>query len=88
MGKAMHEICKKHPAIKVYSFETDQHDCFQGNPRILFYWLSNSLCPDRLNGNDKKDHPRNIIQLLADYGHTISSLYRNQMFEIERTFFG
>ncbi|MBQ3966856.1 MAG: uracil phosphoribosyltransferase, partial [Treponema sp.] len=43
---------------------------------------------DRLNGRDKKEHPRNIIQLLADYGHNISSLYRSQMFEIERTVLG
>ena len=43
---------------------------------------------DRLNGCDAKQHPRNIIQLLADYGHNISSLYRSQMFEIERTVLG
>lgn len=43
---------------------------------------------DRLNGCDTKDHPRNIIQLLSDYGHNISSLYRSQMFEIERTVLG
>ncbi len=43
---------------------------------------------DRLNGCDEKDHPRNIIQLLSDYGHNISSLYRSQMFEIERTVLG
>lgn len=43
---------------------------------------------DRLNGCDTKNHPRNIIQLLADYGHNISSLYRSQMFEIERTVLG
>ena len=43
---------------------------------------------DRLNGCDTKGHARNIIQLLADYGHNISSLYRSQMFEIERTVLG
>ena len=43
---------------------------------------------DRLNGCDAKDQPRNIIQLLADYGHNISSLYRSQMFEIEKTVLG
>ena len=43
---------------------------------------------DRLNGIDKKEHPRNIIQLIADYGHNISGLYRSQMFEIERTVLG
>jgi uracil phosphoribosyltransferase len=40
---------------------------------------------DRLNGSDLPDHPRNIIQLIADYGSTISSLYRSQVREIERT---
>ncbi len=43
---------------------------------------------DRLNGCDTKEHARNIIQLLADYGHNISSLYRSQMFEIEKTVLG
>lgn len=43
---------------------------------------------DRLNGCDKKEHPRNIIQLLADYGHNIAGLYRSQMFEIEKTVLG
>ena len=43
---------------------------------------------DRLNGTDTKANPRNIIQLLADYGHNISCLYRSQMFEIERTVLG
>ena len=43
---------------------------------------------DRLNGCDTKEQPRNIIQLLADYGHNISSLYRSQMFEIEKTVLG
>jgi uracil phosphoribosyltransferase len=40
---------------------------------------------DRLNGRDLEDLPRNIIQLIADYGSTISSLYRSQVREIERT---
>ena len=43
---------------------------------------------DRLNGCDTKERARNIIQLLADYGHNITSLYRSQMFEIERTVLG
>lgn len=43
---------------------------------------------DRLNGIDKKDHSRNIIQLIADYGHNISCLYRSQLFEIEKTVLG
>ena len=40
---------------------------------------------DRLNGEDEDDHPRNIIQLIADYGSDISELYRSQVREIEET---
>ncbi|MCQ2597930.1 MAG: uracil phosphoribosyltransferase [Treponema sp.] len=43
---------------------------------------------DRLNGCDTKDAPRNIMQLIADYGHNISALYRSQLFEIEKTVLG
>lgn len=43
---------------------------------------------DRLNGCDTKENPRNIIQLIADYGHNISCLYRSQLFEIEKTVLG
>ncbi len=40
---------------------------------------------DRLNGKDAEDMPRNIIQLVADYGTTISNLYRSQVRKIEET---
>ncbi|MFW5995473.1 MAG: uracil phosphoribosyltransferase, partial [Spirochaetia bacterium] len=40
---------------------------------------------DRLNGVDAEGAPRNIIQLIADYGSNISELYRSQVREIERT---
>jgi uracil phosphoribosyltransferase len=40
---------------------------------------------DRINGVDTKDSPRNIIQLIADYGSTITQLYRAQVREIEET---
>ncbi len=40
---------------------------------------------DRLNGCDKKENPRNIIRLMADYGSNISELYRNQYSKIEET---
>ncbi len=43
---------------------------------------------DRLNGADLSDSPRNIIQLIADYGATIANLYRAQIREIERTVLG
>lgn len=40
---------------------------------------------DRLNGRDSEEMPRNMIQLLADYGPNILSLYRAQVRKIERT---
>ena len=40
---------------------------------------------DRINGKDGEAHPRNIIQLLADYGDNIARLYRAQLREIEDT---
>ncbi|MFA6844317.1 MAG: uracil phosphoribosyltransferase [Sphaerochaetaceae bacterium] len=40
---------------------------------------------DRLNGIDTGDKPRNMIQLIADYGSNITSLYRSQVREIEDT---
>ncbi|AEH40390.1 uracil phosphoribosyltransferase [Treponema paraluiscuniculi Cuniculi A] len=43
---------------------------------------------DRVNGVDVEDHPRNIIQLLADYGSNISGLYRSQLRKIEETVLG
>ncbi|MGP1576872.1 MAG: uracil phosphoribosyltransferase [Treponema sp.] len=38
---------------------------------------------DRLNGVDEPEHPRNMIQLIADYGATIAGLYRHQLRAIE-----
>jgi uracil phosphoribosyltransferase len=43
---------------------------------------------DRLNGRDADDMPRNIIQLIADYGAGISELYRAQVRKIEETVLG
>lgn len=43
---------------------------------------------DRLNGCDSNEQPRNIIQLLADYGSNIAGLYRSQMRKIEHTVLG
>ena len=40
---------------------------------------------DRINGQDQKSNPRNIIQLLADYGSGIANLYRSQFREVECT---
>ncbi len=38
---------------------------------------------DRLNGMDKKENPRNIIRLIANYGSTINGLYNSQLAKIE-----
>lgn len=43
---------------------------------------------DRLNGVDQEDYPRNMIQLIADYGTNISALYRSQVRKIEKTILG
>jgi uracil phosphoribosyltransferase len=40
---------------------------------------------DRINGRDLEEYPRNIIQLIADYGSNIAKLYRAQLREIEHT---
>jgi uracil phosphoribosyltransferase len=43
---------------------------------------------DRINGKDSDDAPRNIIQLVADYGSDIAGLYRSQLRKIEQTVLG
>ncbi len=43
---------------------------------------------DRINGPDDDARPRNIIQLIADYGTHIVSLYREQVRRIEQTVLG
>ncbi len=43
---------------------------------------------DRINGQDTHDRPRNILQLVADYGTGIASLYRDQLRKIEATVLG
>jgi uracil phosphoribosyltransferase len=43
---------------------------------------------DRINGKDTDDAPRNIIQLIADYGSDIAGLYRSQLRKIEQTVLG
>jgi uracil phosphoribosyltransferase len=40
---------------------------------------------DRINGRDGEANPRNIIQLIADYGDNIARLYRAQLRKIEDT---
>ncbi len=43
---------------------------------------------DRINGKDVDVTPRNIMQLIADYGSNIASLYRSQLRQIEETVLG
>lgn len=43
---------------------------------------------DRLNGCDTQEAPRNIMQLIADYGSNIAGLYRSQLRVIEQTVLG
>ncbi|MDR0540346.1 MAG: uracil phosphoribosyltransferase [Spirochaetaceae bacterium] len=42
---------------------------------------------DRLNRKDKDNDPRNLIRLVADYGHNVAKLYKWQIREIEHTIF-
>lgn len=43
---------------------------------------------DRINGIDSERNPRNMIQLIGDYGSNIVSLYRSQIGKIEETVLG
>jgi uracil phosphoribosyltransferase len=43
---------------------------------------------DRLNGTDTHEHPRDMLQLVADYGSAIANLYRRQLRKIEATVLG
>jgi uracil phosphoribosyltransferase len=40
---------------------------------------------DRINGKDEDEFPRDMVQLIADYGSNIASLYRSQIRTIEQT---
>jgi uracil phosphoribosyltransferase len=43
---------------------------------------------DRINGADLEENPRNMIQLMADYGADIAALYRAQIRGIEKIVLG
>jgi len=43
---------------------------------------------DRLNGRDEDSEPRDMLQLIADYGTNVTGLYRSQLRTIERTVLG
>lgn len=67
------------------------------NARVYTLWMDPALntkayilpglgdAGDRINGSDEAEEPRDIIQLIADYGENIANLYRAQVREIERT---
>lgn len=40
---------------------------------------------DRINGRDEDERPRDILQLIADYGSNVTGLYRSQLRTIEAT---
>lgn len=40
---------------------------------------------DRINGRDEDERPRDMVQLIADYGSNIANLYRSQIRTIEET---
>jgi uracil phosphoribosyltransferase len=42
---------------------------------------------DRLNRKDRENDPRNLIRLIADYGHNVTKLYKWQIRGIEQTIF-
>ncbi|MBU1243903.1 uracil phosphoribosyltransferase [Myxococcota bacterium] len=70
------------------------------NVEIYTLWMDPSLnekayilpgvgdAGDRINGRDSHETPRDIIQLIADYGTRITALYRAQIRSIERTVLG
>ena len=70
------------------------------NAEIYTIWLDPTLnrkayilpglgdAGDRINGADDEEHPRDIIQLIADYGTDVADLYRSQVREIEKTVLG
>ena len=71
------------PYVEAYAFWADP--CLNDRAYIL---PGLGDAGDRLNGADIKGKERNIIQLAADYGPGIISLYRDQVREIEKTVLG
>lgn len=75
-------ICRAIPDIEVHTLWMDP--VLNENAYIL---PGLGDAGDRLNGADG-EQPRNMIQLLADYGANITNLYRAQVREIEQTVLG
>lgn len=76
-------ICRALPNAEVYTLWMDP---ILNEKAYILPGLGDA--GDRLNGYDSPDGPRNMIQLIADYGQTITNLYRDQVREIEKTVLG
>ena len=75
-------ICRSIPDIQVHTLWMDP---ILNEDAYILPGLGDA--GDRLNGVDG-DQPRNMIQLIADYGANITNLYRDQVREIEQTVLG
>lgn len=71
------------PSIKIYTLWMDP---VLNSSAYILPGLGDA--GDRLNGEDSLDLPRNLIQLIADYGQNIADLYRWQLRKIEETVLG
>ena len=71
-----------HPDVDIYLAALDDH-----LNEIGYIVPGLGDAGDRLNGVDG-ENPRNMIQLIGDYGSGILNLYRDQVREIEETVLG
>ena len=76
-------ICRAIPEAEVYTLWMDP---VLNDAAYILPGLGDA--GDRLNGKDVGPKPRNMIQLIADYGTNINNLYRAQVREIEETVLG
>jgi len=76
-------ICRALPEAEVYTLWMDP---VLNDSAYILPGLGDA--GDRLNGIDTGEKPRNMIQLIADYGTGITNLYRSQVREIEETVLG
>jgi len=76
-------ICRALPEAEVYTLWMDP---VLNDQAYILPGLGDA--GDRLNGLDLGDKPRNMIQLIADYGTNIVNLYRSQVKIIEDTVLG
>jgi uracil phosphoribosyltransferase len=76
-------ICRALPEAEVYTLWMDP---VLNDQAYILPGLGDA--GDRLNGLDTGEKPRNMIQLIADYGTNIVNLYRAQVRVIEDTVLG